>query len=82
MTLFGAGAKIKHLVLDGKYLSIEVCHMDAQTIDDRELLLMFGNCASSIDGFHKYSVAGQGEATKKWGTIIFLIPEATQRGVH
>ena len=41
---FGVGAEIKHLVLDGKCLSIEVCHSDAQTLDDRELLLMFENC--------------------------------------
>ena len=44
VALFGAGAKIKHLVLDGKCLSIEFCHPDAQNLDDRDLLLMFENC--------------------------------------
>ena len=58
MALFGACEEIKHLVLDGKCLSIEVCHPDAKTLDDRELLLMFENCVGSINGFHKYSVAG------------------------
>ena len=80
--IFDAGVEIKHLLLDGKCLSIEVCHPDAQTLDDRELLLMFENGAGSIDGFHKYSVVGQGEATKKWGTITFFSPEAAQRAVH
>ena len=43
---------------------------------------MFENCAGSIAGFHKYSVAGQGEATKKWGTITFFSPEASHTSVH
>ena len=82
MAIFGAGAEIKHLVLDGKCLSIEVCHPDAQTLDDRELILMFENCVGSIDGFHKYSVVGQREETKKWGTITFFSPEVAQKAVH
>ena len=82
MALFGACAEIKHIVLDGKCLSTEVCHLDAQTLDDIEILLMFENFAGSIAGFHKYSVEGQGEATKKWGTITFFSPEAAQRAVH
>ena len=82
MAIFGVGAEIKHLVLDGKCLSIEVFHSDAQNIDDRELLLMFENCVGSIAGFHKYSVEVQGEATKICGTITFLSLEAAQRALE
>ena len=43
---------------------------------------MFENCVGIITGFHKYSVAGQGEATKKRVTITFFSLEADQRAVH
>ena len=45
-------------------------------------MLMFENFAVSIASFLKYSVEGQGEATKKWGTITFFSPKEAQRGVH
>lgn len=82
VALFGAGAEIKHLELEGKSLSVEVCHPNAQSLDDRVLLVMFEKCAGRIAGFHKYLAAGQGEVTGKWGTITFFSPEAAQMAVH
>ena len=58
MARFGDGAEIKHLILDGKYLSIEVCHPDAQTIDDRDLLLMFENCTGSFTSWMESKMPG------------------------
>ena len=82
VALFGAGTEIKHLELEGKYLSIEVCHPDAQSLDDRELLLMFENCVGRIAGFHKYLVAGQGEVIGKWGTITLFSLEVAKTEVN
>ena len=58
VALFGAGVEIKHLVLDGKCLSIEVFHPDAQTLDDRELLLIFENCAGSFTSWMESKMHG------------------------
>ena len=58
MTLFGIGAVMKHLVLDGKCLSIEIFHPDAQNINDRELLLMFENCAGSFTSWMESKMQG------------------------
>ncbi|KAH9292074.1 hypothetical protein KI387_042739, partial [Taxus chinensis] len=82
VALFGAGAEIKHLELEDKYLSVEVCHPNAQILDDREVLLLFENCAGGIAGFQKHPGAGkEGIGTGKWGILTFFSPEAAQTAV-
>ncbi|OUZ99589.1 Helicase [Macleaya cordata] len=76
MALFGAGAEIKHLELGKKYLTVEVLHSNACALDDKELLMMFEECACGISGFHKFAGIGQlGEDSEKWGRITFNTPE-------
>ena len=58
MALFGASAEIRHIVLDGNCLSIKFFHPDAQTIDDRDLLLMFENCTGSFTSWMESKMPG------------------------
>eukprot|EP01018_Ginkgo_biloba_P028693 Gb_34264 [translate_table: standard] len=83
VALFGAGAEIKHLEMEDKFLSVEVCHPNVQSLDEKELLKMFDSCTDGIAGYHKYSGPQQeGEATAKWGMITFISPEAAQTAVR
>ncbi|OVA18970.1 hypothetical protein BVC80_8933g16 [Macleaya cordata] len=59
MALFGAGAEIKHQELGKKYLTVQVLHSNACALDDKELLMMFEECACGISGFHKFAGIGQ-----------------------
>ncbi|XP_057829663.2 ATP-dependent RNA helicase DEAH11, chloroplastic [Cryptomeria japonica] len=82
LALFGAGAEIKHLEMEDKYLSVEVCHPNVQVLDDRELLLLFENLTGGIAGFQKHTGAGkEGLGIEKWGIITFFNPEAAQKAV-
>ncbi|KAL4180995.1 hypothetical protein AMTRI_Chr12g268910 [Amborella trichopoda] len=80
--LFGSGAEIKHLELEKRFLTVEISHENTQTLDDKELLLMFDKCASGIGSFHKYSGVGRERVNlEKWGTITLLSPEAAEKVV-
>ncbi|XP_043712834.1 ATP-dependent RNA helicase DEAH12, chloroplastic-like [Telopea speciosissima] len=80
VALFGSGAEIKHLELEKRFLAVDVFHPDAGTLDDKELLITFENCASGICGFQKYTCIGQdSENREKWGRITFLTPEAAEK---
>ncbi|KAF8404659.1 hypothetical protein HHK36_009547 [Tetracentron sinense] len=82
VALFGAGAEIKHLELEKRYLTVDVFLSDASALDDKELLMIFDKCAPGISGFHKFAGVGQdGEDTEKWGRITFLTPEAAEKAV-
>lgn len=83
IALFGPGAKITHLELDKRYLSVEVHHSDAQRLDEKELLMMFEKCTTGIAGFYKHTGLGQeGTESEKWGKITFLAPESAERAVR
>ncbi|XP_057846134.2 ATP-dependent RNA helicase DEAH12, chloroplastic [Cryptomeria japonica] len=80
--LFGAGAEIKHLELEGKYLSVEVSCPNVHLLDDREVILLFENCTDGIAGFHKFSGIGQETTgTGKWGIITFLTSKSAEAAV-
>ncbi|XP_058096941.1 ATP-dependent RNA helicase DEAH11, chloroplastic-like isoform X2 [Magnolia sinica] len=82
VALFGAGAEIKHLELEKRYLTVEVCHANAHHLDDKELLMMFDKCAPDIASFYRYPSSGQeGEDSEKWGKITFLTPESAEKAV-
>ncbi|XP_043708629.1 ATP-dependent RNA helicase DEAH11, chloroplastic-like [Telopea speciosissima] len=82
VALFGAGAEIKHLELEKRYLSVDIFHSDAGTLDDKELLMTLEKSASGICNFHRYACIGQdGEDSEKWGKITFLTPEAAEKAV-
>ncbi|CAN6455402.1 unnamed protein product [Victoria cruziana] len=80
--LFGSGAEIKHLELEKRFLTVEVSHPKGIAPNDKELLMLFDNCTSSIANFHKYPLASQeGEKFEKWGKVTFLSPEAAEMAV-
>ena len=41
VALFGSSAEIKHLELEKRSLSVDVCHPNVNEIDDKELLMFF-----------------------------------------
>ncbi|XP_077221546.1 ATP-dependent RNA helicase DEAH11, chloroplastic-like [Tasmannia lanceolata] len=82
VALFGAGAEIRHLELEKRYLTVEVYHPSAHSLDDKELLMMIDKCASGMANFYKYATIGQeSEETEKWGKITFLSPKAAENAV-
>lgn len=79
VALFGAGAEIKHLELDNRYLTVEVSHPNARELNDKELLLIIDQNVPAIGNFCKFQHAGQDAADwYKWGRITFLSPEAAE----
>ncbi|MQL70537.1 hypothetical protein Taro_002839 [Colocasia esculenta] len=80
--LFGAGAEIKHLELDRRYLTVEVYHPNALSLDDKEFLMMVDQYVSGIAGFHKQTSNGEvASDSGKWGKITFLSPEDAEKAV-
>ncbi|CAL5438608.1 unnamed protein product [Camellia sinensis] len=83
VALFGAGAEIKHLELEQRYLTVDVFHSKVNSFDDKELLIFFENFVSGVCGFHKFTLSGQdGEDNEKWGRITFFTPVAAQKAVE
>ncbi|XP_058087476.1 ATP-dependent RNA helicase DEAH11, chloroplastic-like [Magnolia sinica] len=81
VALFGAGADIKHLELEKRYLTVEVFHSNANLLENKELLMLFGKSASGIANFHKYAGMGQSGDSERWGKITFLAPESAEAAV-
>lgn len=82
VALFGAGAEIKHLELDKRYLSVDISHPNAHALDDKELLMMVDKYVSGLANFYKYGGVGQeGENSEKWGKITFLSPESAEKAM-
>ncbi|XP_068648329.1 ATP-dependent RNA helicase DEAH11, chloroplastic-like isoform X2 [Aristolochia californica] len=83
VALFGSGAEIKHLEVDKRYLSVEIYHPVAHSIDDKELLVMFDKNDCHVANFYKYGCIGQENYDlEKWGKITFLSPESAERAVR
>lgn len=79
LALFGAGAEIKHLELEKRCLSVDVFCSDANTTDDKELLMYLEEHASgSICSFHKFTGTGQ-DSEERWGRITFLTPDSAKK---
>ncbi|KAA8545630.1 hypothetical protein F0562_020414 [Nyssa sinensis] len=83
VALLGAGAEIRHLELEQRYLTVDVSHSNASSLDDKELLIFFDNFVSGVSGFHKFSSTGKdGGDTEKWGRIMFVTPDAAEKAVE
>lgn len=81
VALFGSGAEIKHLEVENRCLSVDVCHPNISSINDKELLMFLEkNSSSCICAVHKFtSVAQDVEDREKWGRISFLSPDAAKK---
>uniref|UniRef100_A0A1D1XVN8 RNA helicase n=1 Tax=Anthurium amnicola TaxID=1678845 RepID=A0A1D1XVN8_9ARAE len=80
--LFGSGAEIKHLELDKRYLTVEVWHPNAHSLDDKELLMMIDQYVSGIGCFHRTTGIGEESSdSDKWGRITFLSPEDAEKAI-
>ncbi|KAK8477095.1 hypothetical protein V6N13_024271 [Hibiscus sabdariffa] len=84
MALFGAGAEIKHLEVDKRYLTVDVFHSDVNAFYDKELLMFFEKYSNgSICSVHKSQACGQETDDKeKWGKITFLSPDAARKAAE
>ncbi|KAM7275740.1 hypothetical protein ACFE04_017606 [Oxalis oulophora] len=83
MALLGAGAVIKHLELEKRFLTVDVFHSHANSIDDKELLLFLEEHATgNICAVHKSTFLGlhnSNNENEKWGKVTFLSPDAALR---
>lgn len=84
VALFGAGAEIKHLELERRFLTVEVFHPNANILDDKELLMFLEKIASgSICAIHKFAGIGQeSDDRDKWGRVTFLTPDAARKAAE
>lgn len=83
--LFGAGAKIKHLELEKRCLSVDVFHSNVNSVDDKELLLFLeDHSLGSICVVQKFTTSNghDGEENKKWGRVTFLTPGAAEKAAE
>ncbi|KAK8556713.1 hypothetical protein V6N13_064725 [Hibiscus sabdariffa] len=84
VALFGAGAKIKHLEVDKRYLTVDVFHSNVNAFYDKELLMFFEEYSNgSICSVHKSPASRQETDEKeKWGKITFLTPDAARKAAE
>jgi ATP-dependent RNA helicase DHX8/PRP22 len=84
IALFGAGAEIKHLELEKRYLTVDVYHSNVDAISDKELIMFLEKFASgSICAIHKFTGIGHDSDDKgKWGRITFLTPDAAKKAAE
>ncbi|KAJ8764716.1 hypothetical protein K2173_009101 [Erythroxylum novogranatense] len=82
IALLGAGAEIRHLELDNRYLSVDVSFPSKNALDDKEILTFFEKSVSGVCSFHKFTAIGQdGDDTTKWGRVTFLSPAAARKAL-
>lgn len=82
MALFGAGAEIKHLELQRRDLSVNVCHQNAHAIDDKELLTFIERTACGSICCVKKFLGQDNDDKEKWGRITFMTPDAANRALE
>uniref|UniRef100_A0A6N2L4X2 RNA helicase n=1 Tax=Salix viminalis TaxID=40686 RepID=A0A6N2L4X2_SALVM len=84
MALFGAGAEIKYLELEKRCLTVDIFFSNANTIDDKELLMFLEEYTSgTVCSIHKSIGSGQeGDEKEKWGQITFLSPDAARKAAQ
>ncbi|CAK9169698.1 unnamed protein product [Ilex paraguariensis] len=84
IALFGAGAEIKHLELEKKYLTVDVYLSGVTAVDDKELVMFLERSTlSSICALQKFTGIGQDRGDKeKWGRVTFLTPDAAKKSTE
>lgn len=65
--LFGAGAEIREVLMQGEYVSVEISNVDPK-IEDQEVCSMFDKCAEGVVGFRRDTLPGN---SRKWATMTF-----------
>ncbi|CAI9763564.1 unnamed protein product [Fraxinus pennsylvanica] len=83
VALFGAGAKIKHLELEKRFLTVDIFHSNLDALHDKELLMFLERFTSGdICAIYKFSGIGQDSRENgKWGRVTFLTPDAAEKAV-
>ncbi|KAI3451192.1 hypothetical protein Pfo_007857 [Paulownia fortunei] len=83
IALFGAGAEIKHLELEKRYLTVDIFHSNNNALDDKELLVFLERFAlGHICAISKFLGSGlDNEEKDKWGRVTFLTPDAAKKAV-
>ncbi|KAK4840491.1 hypothetical protein QYF36_010129 [Acer negundo] len=84
VALFGAGAEIKHLELEKRFLTVDVFYSNASFVDDKELLIFLEkNASGSICAVHKFpGIVQQNDDKEKWGSVTFLTPDAAEKAIE
>lgn len=83
VALFGAGAEIKHLELERRFLTVDVYHSNANILDDKELLMFLEkNASGSICSIHKFAVGQDSDEKDKWGRVTFLTPDTAGKATE
>ncbi|CAA0812505.1 helicase domain-containing protein / IBR domain-containing protein / zinc finger protein-related [Striga hermonthica] len=82
--LVGAGAEIKHLEIEKRYLTVDIFHSKFNALDDRELLVFLERFTSGhVCVVSKFFGSGlDNEDKDKWGRVTFLTPEAAKTAVE
>ncbi|CAN1261732.1 ATP-dependent RNA helicase DEAH11, chloroplastic [Linum perenne] len=79
VALLGAGAEIKHLELQKRFLTVEI-FLSLDLVDDKELLMFVEKFTSgTICSIHKFSYGQEDGEKQKWGRITFLSPDAAEK---
>ncbi|KAL0367958.1 UNVERIFIED_CONTAM: ATP-dependent RNA helicase DEAH12, chloroplastic [Sesamum calycinum] len=83
IALLGAGAEIKHLELEKRYLTVDIFHSNINELDDKELLVFLEKFTlAPICAFIKFSGFNlDNEEKGKWGRVTFLTPDAAKKAV-
>eukprot|EP00257_Ricinus_communis_P018271 XP_015576939.1 ATP-dependent RNA helicase DEAH12, chloroplastic [Ricinus communis] len=83
VALFGAGAEIRHLELENKFLSIDVFLSDESSLNDKVILTFFEKSVSGVCGVHKFAGSRlDADHVEKWGRLTFLTPEAARKALE
>ncbi|KAM7259069.1 hypothetical protein ACFE04_014810 [Oxalis oulophora] len=78
VALLGAGAEIKHLELEKRFLTVDVFYQNTNCVADKEILLLLEEYTSGvIVGLHKF-----GNDNEKWGRVTFCTPNAAVKATE
>ncbi|KAI5077555.1 hypothetical protein GOP47_0007379 [Adiantum capillus-veneris] len=66
--LFGAGAEIKEVIMQGEFVTVEVSNVGSE-IEDHEVFKMFDMCDEGVAGFCRNGLPEN--SNRKWGTVTF-----------
>ncbi|XP_022943236.1 ATP-dependent RNA helicase DEAH12, chloroplastic-like [Cucurbita moschata] len=83
VALLGSGAKIRHLELEKRYLTVDVFRSNVDSIDDKELFMSLEKSVSgTICTIQKVPCSGQDDDDKERGhRITFLTPDAAEKAL-
>ncbi|MCD9559896.1 hypothetical protein HAX54_018224 [Datura stramonium] len=81
VALFGAGAIVKHLELEKRFLAVDIFHSNTKAVDDKELLMFLErNTSGDICAVIKSPGTGH-DNENRWGRVTFLSPDAAKQAI-